>query len=151
MNRFILAAALSLAVGPIVRAQSTQHDAFSSLTIRAGVTRFRGDSRFARYYSPETGFVLEASTPFEFGELALTGERATFTSVGGVNPAFHGTLAPSADRAAVSESAEQARTLSSVRRAMEPALAPDGVAGAAAVVTSRRGPGSRVVRGHSAV
>lgn len=93
MNRFILAAALSLAVGPIVRAQSTQHDAFSSLTIRAGVTRFRGDSRFARYYSPETGFVLEASTPFEFGELALTGERATFTSVGGVNPAFHGTLA----------------------------------------------------------
>ena len=93
MNRITLTAALGLAIGSSAWAQSARPDAFSSVTIRAGATRFSADSRFSKYYSPATGFVLEASTPFEFGEFALTGERSTFTSVGGVYPAFHGTLA----------------------------------------------------------
>lgn len=99
MNRVIHAAVLGisavLGVSPAgrLRAQTTRPDAFSSLTIDAGATRFSTDSRLSRYYTPETGFLVEASTPFALGELALTGERATFTSLGGVNPDFHGTLA----------------------------------------------------------
>lgn len=93
MHRFLLVAVLGLTTRAEARAQAVRPDAFSSLAIRAGVTRFSADSRFSRYYTPETGFVIEASTPFEVGEFALTGERATYTSVGGVNPDFHGTLA----------------------------------------------------------
>jgi hypothetical protein len=88
-----LSALLGLSPGGSLKAQTARPDAFSSLTIDVGATRFQTDSRLSRYYSPQTGFVVEASTPFELGELALTGERATFTSVGGVNPDFHGTLA----------------------------------------------------------
>jgi hypothetical protein len=93
MKQFVHAATLVLLLGSSAGAQSARSGAFSSLTIRAGVTRFSTDSRLAQYYSPETGFVIQASVPFEFGELSLTGERAAFTSVGGVNPDFHGTLA----------------------------------------------------------
>lgn len=99
MNRFVhgvvlgISALLGLSVGRSLSAQTTRPDAFSSLTIRAGATRFSTDSRLSRYYTPETGFLIEASTPFDHGEFALTGERATFTSVGRVNPDFHGTLA----------------------------------------------------------
>lgn len=73
-------------------AQTGRPEPFSRLTIRGGATRFFVDSRLSRYYSPQTGFVVEASTPFELGELAITGERARFTSVGGAHPDFHGTL-----------------------------------------------------------
>ena len=99
MNRVVhgvvlgLSAVLGLSVGRSLKAQTTRPDAFSSLTIDVGATRFWTDSRLSRYYAPQTGFVVEASTPFEIGELALTGERATFTSIGGVNPDFHATLA----------------------------------------------------------
>ena len=93
MNRSIQMAVLGLSLASSIRAQSAHPEAFSSLTIRAGATRFGVDSRLSRYYAPETGFMLEASTPFELGEFALTGERATFTSDGEVNPDFHGTLA----------------------------------------------------------
>lgn len=93
MIRSCRMAALGLLLAASVEAQSARPAAFSSLTLRAGATRFSVDSRLSRYYTPKTGFVIEASTPFEFGELALTGERATFTSVGSVIPDFHGTLA----------------------------------------------------------
>ena len=73
-------------------AQTSRPEPFSRLTIRGGVTRFSVDSRLSRYYSPEAGFIVEASTPFELGELAITAERATFTSVGAAHPDFHGTL-----------------------------------------------------------
>lgn len=73
-------------------AQTGRQESFSQLTLRGGATRFSADSRLSRYYTPETGFLVEVSTPFEFGELAITGERATFTSVGAVHPDFHGTL-----------------------------------------------------------
>ena len=73
-------------------AQTGRPEPFSQLTLRGGATRFSADSRLSRYYSPETGFLVEVSTPFEFGELAITGERATFTSVGAVHPDFRGTL-----------------------------------------------------------
>lgn len=72
--------------------QTARPEPFSRVTLRGGVTRFSVDSRLSRYYSPGTGFVVEASTPFELGELAITGERAAFTSVGAVHPDFHGTL-----------------------------------------------------------
>lgn len=93
MNRLLRAAVIGCSLAWSARAQSARPNAFSSLTIRVGPTWMSVDARLARYYTPETGFVLEASMPFEFGELALTGERATFSSVGGVNPDFHGTLA----------------------------------------------------------
>ena len=93
MNRLLHAAALGVSLAWTVRAQSVRPKAFSSLSIRAGATWFSVDSRLSRYYAPATGFVVEASTPFSFGELGLTGERATFSSVGGGNPDFHGTLA----------------------------------------------------------
>ena len=93
MNRFLRAAMLGLSLGPSLLAQTAQPPAFSSLTIRAGATRFSPDSRFSDYYPAETGFVLEASTPFEFGELAVTGERAAFSSLRADIPDFHGTLA----------------------------------------------------------
>lgn len=93
MNRSIRAAMVGLSLGSSLLAQTTRPRAFSSLTIRAGATRFSPDSRLSGYYSAQTGFVVEASTPFEFGELALTGERATFSSDGGLHPDFHGTLA----------------------------------------------------------
>ena len=93
MSRLLHAAVFGLSLAPAVRGQSARPQAFSSLTIRAGATGMSVDSRLSRYYSPQTGFVVEASTPFAVGELALTGERATFSSVGGVNPDFHGTLA----------------------------------------------------------
>ena len=93
MNRLLHTAALGASLAWNLRAQSARPKAFSSLSVRAGATWFSVDSRLSRYYSPETGFMLEASTPFAFGELALTGERATFSSVGGANPDFHGTLA----------------------------------------------------------
>jgi hypothetical protein len=73
-------------------AQTGRPEPFSQLGLRAGAVRFSADSRLSRLYSPETGFLIEVSTPFEFGELAVTGERATFTSVGAVHPDFHGTL-----------------------------------------------------------
>jgi len=73
-------------------AQTGRPEPFSQLTLRGGATRFSADSRLSRYYIPETGFLVEVSTPFDFGELAITGERATFTSVGAVHPDFHGTL-----------------------------------------------------------
>jgi len=73
-------------------AQAGRPEPFSRFTIRGGLTDFSVDSRLSRYYSPETGFIVEASTPFELGELAITGERATFTSVGAAHPDFHGTL-----------------------------------------------------------
>ena len=73
-------------------AQTGRPESFSRLTLRGGATRFSTDSRLSRYYTPETGFLVEVSTPFEYGELAITGERATFTSVGAVHPDFHGTL-----------------------------------------------------------
>lgn len=93
MHRFTNAVALGLCLGSSVRAQTARPEPFSAVTIRGGATRFSVDSRLSRYYSPETGFVIEASTPFELGELAVTGERGTFASVGGANPDFHGTLA----------------------------------------------------------
>lgn len=93
MIRSLHAAALGVSLAWSLRAQSARPKPFSSLSIRAGATWLSADARFSRYYSPETGVILEASTPFAFGELALTGERATFSSVGGVNPDFHGTLA----------------------------------------------------------
>jgi hypothetical protein len=96
-----ISAVLGLSPGGSLRAQTGRPDAFSSLTIDVGATRFWTDARLSRYYAPQTGFVVEASTPFELGELALTGERATFTSVGGANPDFHGTLALLAWRYAV--------------------------------------------------
>jgi hypothetical protein len=73
-------------------AQTGRPEPFSRLTLRGGATRFSADSRLSRYYTPATGFLVEVSTPFEFGELAVTGERATFTSVGAAHPDFHGTL-----------------------------------------------------------
>jgi hypothetical protein len=95
MQRLIQAAALGLLLGPGIGAQLARPEqgAFSSITLRGGAVRFSADSRLSNYYTPTTGFVVEASTPFELGELAVTGERATFTSVGGSIPAFHGTLA----------------------------------------------------------
>ena len=96
-----ISAVLGLSPGGSLRAQTGRPDAFSSLTIDVGATRFWTDARLSRYYAPQTGFVVEASTPFELGELALTGERATFTSIGEENPDFHGTLALLAWRYAV--------------------------------------------------
>lgn len=90
LTLWTVAAASTLSLSAL--AQTSRPEPFSQLTFRGGASRFSADSRLRRYYTPETGFLVEASTPFEFGELAVTGERATFTSVGALHPDFHGTL-----------------------------------------------------------
>lgn len=66
---------------------------FSRLTIRAGALWQTTDSRFARLYSPSTGYSAEISAPFNVGEFALAFERATFTGLAPTpHPDFHGTV-----------------------------------------------------------
>lgn len=90
----IFSASLATWTAASARGQSSQGGTpFSRLTIRVGALWQSTDSRFAKLYSPSTGYSAELAMPFNVGEFALAAERATFTGLEPTpHPDFHGTV-----------------------------------------------------------